>query len=74
MTKEVLIKQTIATLKKLPQDQVSEVNQYADYIFKKYEEKILQSGIENLVLESSSYEFLKQEEDLYTEEDLKTKF
>ncbi len=74
MTKEVLIKQTITTLKKLPQDQVSEVNQYADYIFKKYEEKILQSGIENLVLESSSYEFLKQEEDLYTEEDLKTKF
>lgn len=74
MNKEKLINQTIKTLSKLPQDRIKEVNDFADYILKKYDEEILQKGIENLVSNSKSFDFLKDEEDLYSEDDLKEKY
>ena len=62
------------TLSKLPQDKVREVSDFADYIFKKYDEDILRKGIEMLVSNSKTYNFLKDEEDLYSVEDLKEKY
>lgn len=74
MTKETLIKRTFSTLSKLPPDKVKEVSDFADFILKKYDEEILQKGIEKLVSDSKIYDFLKDEEDLYTFEDLKEKY
>jgi len=74
MTKKGLINKTIETLEKLPEDKISEVANYADFVLKKHEEKILQKGIENIVEESESFSFLKEEEDLYNEDDLKEKY
>jgi hypothetical protein len=71
MSKETLIKKTFNTLSKLPQDKVKEVSDFADFILKKYDEEIMQKGIEKLVSSSKTYDFLKDEEDLYTVEDLK---
>ena len=74
MTKQALIKKTIVALEQLPQDKVSEVADYTDFILKKYDEQILQRGLEKLVSNSESFDFLKQEEDLYTDKDLKEKY
>ncbi|MBW6478876.1 MAG: hypothetical protein K0B37_05555 [Bacteroidales bacterium] len=74
MTKETLIKETLKTLSKLPDMKVKEVSDFAFFLLKKYDEEILQSGIENLVSKSQTYSFLKDEEDLYTVEDLKEKY
>lgn len=74
MTREALINRTLKTLSKLPQDKVREVSDFADYIFKKYDEDILRKGIEMLVSNSKTYNFLKDEEDLYSVEDLKEKY
>lgn len=74
MTKKKLINRTVETLEKLPKDKVLEVADYADFIFKKYEEKILQKGLENLVNHSKSFAFLLDEEDLYDESDLKEEY
>ncbi len=71
MSRETLIKRTFKTLSKLPQDKVKEVSDFADYILKTYDEEILQKGIEKLVSNSTTYNFLKDEEDLYSVEDLK---
>jgi len=71
MSRETLIKRTFNTLSKLPPDKVKEVSDFADYILKKYDEEILQKGIEKLVSNSKVYDFLKDEEDLYSFEDLK---
>nr|NQU88963.1 hypothetical protein [Bacteroidota bacterium] len=68
--RETLIKKTLTALSRLPQDKVSEISDFADFVLKKYDEEILQKGIETLVSESKIYEFLKEEEDLYTLEDL----
>ena len=74
MTKEALINKTLKTLSKLPQDRIREVNDFADYILKRYDEEVLQKGIKNLISNSKSFDYLKEEEDLYTLDDLKEKF
>lgn len=71
MSRETLIKRTFNTLSKLPPDKVKEVSDFADYILKKYDEENLQKGIEKLVNNSKVYDFLKDEEDIYSFEDLK---
>lgn len=74
MTKRVLINRTVETLEKLPEDKIHEIADFADFILKKYEDQILQRGIETLVSESNSFAFLHDEEDLYDESDLKEKY
>lgn len=74
MEKQTLIKKTLDTLSKLPQQEIKEVSDFADFILKKYEEKTLQKGIEKLVSNSKSFDFLEEEEELYSPDDLKEKF
>jgi hypothetical protein len=74
MTKEGLINRTVETLERLPEDRIQEVADFADFVLKKYEEQILQKGIETMISESNSFTFLQDEEDLYDESDLKEKY
>jgi hypothetical protein len=71
MTKIAIINRTIETLQKLPEDKASEIAEFAEFLLKKYEEQLLQKGIETLVGKSESFAFLNDEEDLYKVEDLK---
>lgn len=74
MNRDTLIRQTLKNLSKLPQDKVREISDFADFIVKKHEEEALQKGIEKLVSHSKSFDFLNEEEDLYSLDDLKEKF
>lgn len=74
MNKDKLIKKTIETLSRLPEEKILEVNDFADYILEKYDREILQKGIEEMVSKSKTFEFLAEEEELYSLEDLKEKF
>lgn len=74
MTKKGLINRTVETLEKLPEDRIQEIADFADFLLKKHEEQILQKGIEKIISESDSFAFLKDEEDLYDESDLKEKY
>ena len=74
MTKEALIDRAIKIISQLPQEKIKEVNDFADFILKKYDEEVLQKGIEKLVSDSKTFDFLIGEEDLYSVEDLKERF
>lgn len=74
MNKQSLINRTLGTLEKLPDDKVNEIAEFADFILKKYEDQILQKGIQKIISESDSFSFLNNEEDLYDESDLKVKY
>ena len=74
MTKKGLINRTIETLEKLPENKIHEIADFADFVLKKYEEQILQKGIETIISESTSFAFLHDEEDLYDESDLKERY
>ena len=74
MAKQKLIDRTVETLERLPENRIHEVADFADFVLKKYEEQILQQGIETLMSQSDSFAFLHEEEDLYDESDLKEKY
>lgn len=71
MTRQILIERTITKISKLPENRIREISDYAEFLLKNIDEKIMTEGIQKLVSESKSFEFLKEEEDLYTKEDLK---
>ncbi len=74
MSREILIKRTLKALSKLPEDKIQEVHDFADFILKKYDEEALQKGIEYLVSESETFDFLNEEDELYSQDDLKEKY
>lgn len=74
MTREILIQRTLTALSKLPQNRANEIADFADYLLKRYDEEILQQGIQKLVSESQTFAFLKSEEDLYSINDLKERY
>ena len=74
MTRQKAIEQTIEYLNELPEDKVMEIHDFAEFLRNKYEEIILQKGMEKLQSESESFKFLEQEENIYTINDVKEKY
>jgi len=72
--RETLINKTIESLSKLPNDKIREVSDFTEYILKKYDEESLLKGIEKLVSDSNAFQFLKDDEDLYTVNDIIEKY
>ncbi|GAB3337047.1 hypothetical protein GCM10027299_47720 [Larkinella ripae] len=71
MTKQAIIERTIKAINLLPADKAEEISDFADFVSKRYEADQLTQGIQKLSAESTAFEFLKTEKDLYTEDDLK---
>ena len=74
MSRHEIIEKTVNALNKLPESKGEEVADFADFMVKKTEEQLLQVGIQHLMENSDAFAFLKDEEDLYTIDDLKEKF
>jgi hypothetical protein len=74
MTREAIIKRTVTSLQLLPVEKIEEIADFTDYVLKRHEEMILQNGIQKLAEESGSFDFLKEDEDLYTIDDIKEKY
>ena len=71
MTRQLIIEKTVKAINQLPEDKAEEISDFADFIMKRYEEHSLIQGIQQLTANSQAFEFLKDEEDLYSEADLK---
>lgn len=71
MSKEELIQKTVEALQKLSPDKVAEVSDFAEFILQRNEDKQLVEGIARLSVKQKSYDFLDEEEDLYTLNDVK---
>jgi hypothetical protein len=71
MNKELIIEKTLKVINQLPEDKAEEISDFADFVFKRYEENILQTGINKMVAESKAFEFLHNEDELYSVADLK---
>ena len=71
MDRQIIIERTIKAINHLPDDKAREISDFADFITDQYEQKMVNEGIISLISNSKSFEFLKDEEDLYTEADIK---
>ena len=71
MNKQAIIDRTVKAINKLPEEKAREISDFADFITKQYEEQTLTNGIAKLVADSSTFNFIKDEEELYTIADIK---
>jgi hypothetical protein len=71
MTRKLIIERTVRAINQLPENKAEEISDFADFVAKRYEECRLTEGIQQLTLESQTFEFLKNEDELYSEADLK---
>ncbi len=74
MTKKIIIERTLKVINQLPEDKAEEISDFADFVFKRYEENELTNGIQKMISESHAFDFLNDEEDIYSLTDLKEIF
>lgn len=74
MTRQVLIENAIDKIKQLPDVKIKEVNDFVEFLLSKIDDKIITDGIQKLISDSKSFEYLKDDEDLYTVNDLKERY
>jgi hypothetical protein len=74
MNRQVLIDNAVNKIKKLPDTKIQEINDFADFLLSKIDDKIILDNIQNLTAKSKSFHFLNDEEDLYDETDLKERY
>lgn len=74
MDRQILIDNTLNKIKQLPDLKIKEVNDFADFLLSKIDNSIILDGIQKLTSESKAFEYLKNEEDLYSVNDLKERY
>jgi hypothetical protein len=74
MTRQAIIERTLKAINQLPEEKAEEISDFAEFMMKQYEEQQLSKGIQRLTANGQSFDFLKDEEDLYSEDDLKEKY
>lgn len=72
LNKQAIIDRTLKAIHLLPVDKAEEISDFADFVSRRYEEQLLAQGIQQLAASSQAFQFLNNEEDLYTEADLKS--
>ncbi|MEO8885569.1 MAG: hypothetical protein ABI367_05860 [Mucilaginibacter sp.] len=70
MTKQAIIKHTVSVINQLPPEKAVEISDFADSLIHRYEELQLSKDLTSLA-SGESFDFLNDEEDLYTENDIK---
>ena len=71
MTRQSIIERTIKSINQLPEDKAEEIADFADFVTKRFEENRLTAGILHMASKSQAFAFLNDEEDHYSEADLK---
>ena len=74
MERVSFIEKTIQIINQLPENKVEEVSDFAAFILKKYEESLLQDNITELIEQSKSYDFLREDEVVYSIADVRLKY
>ena len=74
MDRNDLIENTLLKIKQLPDTKIREINDFAEFLLRKIDDKILLQGIQELTSQSSAFSYLNDEEDLYSVNDLKERY
>ena len=74
MNKKDLLDSTIKKMEQLSEDKIREVNDFVEFLLQRREEYVINEGVKQMTSESKSFEFLQEEDDIYTVNDLKEKY
>jgi len=73
-SRTALIHKIISILEVLPKEKLKVVRDFTDFLLQKNDDLELQRGMEKLMNQSDVFDFLKEDEALYSTKDLKEKF
>lgn len=71
MTRQAIIEKTVKAINQLPADKAEEISDFAEFVIKRYEEYLLNRGMQQLTSKSQAFDFLDEDEELYSRSDLK---
>jgi len=71
MSRQEIIERTISIIRQLPEEKAEEISDFAYFVLKKYMEQVMTAGIQKLVTDSKSSDFLHKYDDIYSVSDLK---
>ena len=71
MDRSILIKETMEKIRQLPDKKIQEINNFAEFLLSKIDDRILLEEIQKLTSDSKAFEYLKSEVDLYSVKDLR---
>jgi hypothetical protein len=74
MNRQNLIKNTLDKINQLPDIKVKEINEYGDLLISRIDDNIIRDAIQEITSQNESFDFLNQEEDIYTVQDLKVRY
>jgi hypothetical protein len=74
MEREILMKKTVHNIEQLPTTRIHEVNNFVEFILQKTEDAMIIEGLQQLQSSSRTFDFLNNEPELYSVNDLKVKF
>jgi len=74
VTKEAIIERTVKAINVLPIEKAIEISDFANFLSERYEEIKLIENIQSISSKGGSFDFLGEEEELYTLKDLKEVF
>ena len=74
MERETIIDETVKKLSRLPLDKLRQVEDFVDFVISRIDDNLLVEGIQKLTSDSKAFEYLKNEEELYSVNDLKEKY
>ena len=74
MERKELIENTLFKIKQLPDVKIKEIHDFAEFLLMKIDDQILRQGIQELASSSNAFNYLNEEEDLYSVNDLKERY
>jgi len=74
MEREVLVQKTVHNIEQLPTQRIREVNDFVEFILRKSDDALITEGLQRLASSCHVYDFLRDEPEIYSVNDLKVKF
>jgi hypothetical protein len=74
MEREVIMKKTVHNIEQLPTRRIREVNDYVEFILQKTEDVMITEGLQQLASSCHGFDFLNNEPELYSINDLKARY
>ncbi len=71
MERNILIEKAVENIAKLSDQQVQEVTDFAEFLLSKAQDQALVEDIQRITVETNTFNFLKEEPELYSINDLK---
>lgn len=74
MSRAEIIEKTLSVLNRLPESKGEEIADFANFIMQRFDEQNFQNHVQQVLDESGTFDFLNDDEDIYTLDDLKEKY